>query len=137
MLDRLLDHGVVAGGSRCGLMVSFGDQGRAHLARTGPSVPLLALKQSTACSLDLQAGVPATRVSSTNADRDRNPVTAQCAIAERPLTIDDLPDLLPAVLEPIYDQVLPDLLGGQPVQLPPQMPTRLPATRARELAEAL
>jgi hypothetical protein len=56
-------------------------------------------------------------------------VTAQCAIAERPLTIDDLPDLLPAVLEPIYDQVLPGLLGGQPVQLPPQMPTRLRASR--------
>lgn len=45
-------------------------------------------------------------------------MTTQCAIAWRPLTIDDLPDLLPAVLEPTYDQVLPDLLGGQPVQLP-------------------
>jgi predicted transposase YbfD/YdcC len=67
-------------------------------------------------------------------------VTAQCAIAWRPLTIDDLPDLpdlLPAVPEPTYDQVLPDLLGGQPVQLPPHMPTRLPATCARELAAAL
>jgi predicted transposase YbfD/YdcC len=64
-------------------------------------------------------------------------VTTQCAIAERPLTIDDLPDLLPAVLEPTYDQILPDLLGGQPVELPPHMPTNLPAACARELAEAL
>jgi predicted transposase YbfD/YdcC len=64
-------------------------------------------------------------------------VTTQCATAQRPLTIDDLPDLLPAVVEPTYDQVLPDLLGGQAVQLPRHMPTRLPATCARELAEAL
>jgi hypothetical protein len=64
-------------------------------------------------------------------------VTTQCAITERPLTIDDLPDLLPAVLEPTYDQVLPDLLGGRASQLPPHMPTRLPDTCARELAEAL
>lgn len=64
-------------------------------------------------------------------------MTTQCAIAQRPLTIDDLPDLLPAVVEPTYDQVLPDLLGGQAVQLPRHMPTGLPATCARELAEAL
>jgi predicted transposase YbfD/YdcC len=64
-------------------------------------------------------------------------VTAQCAIAWRPLTIDDLPDLLPAVLEPTYDQVLPDLLGGHPVQLPGHVPARLPVACARELAEAL
>ena len=64
-------------------------------------------------------------------------MTAQCATIDRPLTIDDLPDLLPAVLEPTYDQVLPDLLGGQPVELPGHMPTRLPATRVRGLAAAL
>jgi predicted transposase YbfD/YdcC len=64
-------------------------------------------------------------------------VTTQCATAERPLAIHELPQLLPAVLEPTYDQVLPGLLGGQPVQLPQHMPTRLPATCARELAAAL
>ncbi len=64
-------------------------------------------------------------------------MTTQCAIAQRPLTIDDLPDLLPAVLEPTYDQVLPDLLGGRVFQLPRHMPTHLPETCARELAEAL
>jgi hypothetical protein len=53
------------------------------------------------------------------------------------LTIADLPDLLPAVLEPVYDQVLPALLGGDPIILPAQMPTGLPATAAAELAAAL
>ena len=43
---------------------------------------------------------------------------AECAITERPLTIADLPDLLPAVLEPVYDQVPPAWLGGDPVVLP-------------------
>ena len=62
---------------------------------------------------------------------------AECAITERPLTIADLPDLLPAVLEPVYDQVLPDWLGGDPVVLPERMPGGLPATAARELAAAL
>ena len=62
---------------------------------------------------------------------------AECAITERPLTIADLPDLLPAVLEPVYDQVLPAWLGGDPVVLPEQMPRGLPATAARELAAAL
>ena len=61
----------------------------------------------------------------------------ECAITERPLTIADLPDLLPAVLEPVYDQVLPALLGGDPVTLPAQMPGGLPATAAAELAAAL
>lgn len=61
----------------------------------------------------------------------------ECAISERPLTIADLPDLLPAVLEPVYDQVLPALLGGDPVILPAQMPTGLPATAAAALAAAL
>jgi predicted transposase YbfD/YdcC len=64
-------------------------------------------------------------------------VPAECAITERPLTIADLPDLLPAVLEPVYDQVLPQCLGGDPVVLPEQMPGGLPATAARELAAAL
>lgn len=62
---------------------------------------------------------------------------AECAITERPLTIADLPDLLPAVLEPVYDQVLPAVLGGDPVVLPERMPGGLPATAARELAAAL
>jgi hypothetical protein len=64
-------------------------------------------------------------------------VPADCAIAERPLTIADLPDLLPAVLEPTYDQLLPALLGGDVIALPPQMPTGLPAAAVRELAAAL
>jgi predicted transposase YbfD/YdcC len=64
-------------------------------------------------------------------------VPVECAITERPLTIADLPDLLPAVLEPVYDQVLPALLGGDPIILPAQMPTGLPATAAAELAAAL
>jgi predicted transposase YbfD/YdcC len=64
-------------------------------------------------------------------------VPVECAITERPLTIEDLPDLLPAVLEPVYDQVLSALLGGDPVILPAQMPTGLPATAAAELAAAL
>jgi predicted transposase YbfD/YdcC len=64
-------------------------------------------------------------------------VPAECAITERPLTIADLPDLLPAVLEPVYDQVLPVVLGGDPVVLPEQMPGGLPDTAARELAAAL
>ena len=62
---------------------------------------------------------------------------SDCAIAERPLTIADLPDLLPAVLEPTYDLLLPDLLGGEVVVLPEQMPTGLPATAVRDLAAAL
>lgn len=62
---------------------------------------------------------------------------AECAITERPLTIADLPDLLPAVLDPVYDQLLPAWLGGDPVVLPEQMPRGLPATAARQLAEAL
>lgn len=62
---------------------------------------------------------------------------AECAITERPLTIADLPDLLPAVLEPVYDQVLPPVLGGDPVMLPEQMPGGLPAVAAGELAAAL
>lgn len=62
---------------------------------------------------------------------------AECAITERPLTIADLPDLLPAVLEPVYDQVLPVWLGGDPVVLPEQMPRGLPTTAARQLAAAL
>ena len=62
---------------------------------------------------------------------------AECAITERPLTIADLPELLPAVLEPVYDQVLPDLFGGDPVVLPERMPRGLPATAARQLAAAL
>lgn len=61
----------------------------------------------------------------------------ECAITERPLTIADLPDLLPAVLEPVYDQVLPALLGGDPIILPAQMPTGLSATAAAELAAVL
>lgn len=61
----------------------------------------------------------------------------ECAITERPLTIVDLPEWLPAVLEPTYDQVLPALLGGDPIILPAQMPTGLPATAAAELAAAL
>jgi predicted transposase YbfD/YdcC len=64
-------------------------------------------------------------------------VPVECAITERPLTIADLPDLLPAVLQPVYDQVLPAVLGGDPVTLPAQMPTGLPATAAAELAAAL
>jgi len=64
-------------------------------------------------------------------------VPAECAITERPLTIADLPELLPAVLQPVYDQVLPCVLGGDPVVLPEQMPGGLPATAARELAAAL
>jgi predicted transposase YbfD/YdcC len=64
-------------------------------------------------------------------------VLAECAITERPLTIADLPELLPGVLEPVYDQVLPAWLGGDPVVLPEQMPRGLPATAARELAAAL
>ena len=62
---------------------------------------------------------------------------AECAITERPLTTADLPDLLPAVLEPVYDQVFPAVLGGDPVVLPERMPGGLPATAARELAAAL
>ena len=62
---------------------------------------------------------------------------AECAITERLLTIADLPDLLPAHLEPVYDQVLPAWLGGDPVVLPERMPGGLPATAARELAAAL
>ena len=61
----------------------------------------------------------------------------ECAITERPLTIADLPEWIPAVLEPVYDQVLPAVLGGDPVTLPEQMPTGLPATAAVELAAAL
>jgi hypothetical protein len=64
-------------------------------------------------------------------------VPVECAITERPLTIADLPEWLPAVLEPVYDQVLPAVLGGDPVTLPAQMPTGLPATAAAELAAAL
>jgi predicted transposase YbfD/YdcC len=64
-------------------------------------------------------------------------VPVECAITERPLTIADLPEWLPAFLEPVYDQVLPALLGGDPVTLPAQMPTGLPATAAVELAAAL
>jgi len=64
-------------------------------------------------------------------------VLAECAILDRPLTIADLPDLLPAVLEPVYDQVLPAWFGGDPVVLPEQMPRGLPAVAARELAAAL
>jgi predicted transposase YbfD/YdcC len=64
-------------------------------------------------------------------------VPVECAITERPLTIEDLPDLLPAVLEPVYDQVLPALLGGEPVILPVQMPTGLPAAAAADLVAAL
>lgn len=62
---------------------------------------------------------------------------AECATTERPLTIADLPDLLPAVGEPAYDQVLPAWCGGEAVVLPEQMPRGLPATAARELATAL
>lgn len=61
----------------------------------------------------------------------------ECAIADRPLTIADLPDLLPAVLEPTYDQLLPALLGGDVIVLPAQMPTGLPAAAVRDLAAAL
>ena len=61
----------------------------------------------------------------------------ECAITERPLTIADLPEWIPAVLEPVYDQVLPAVLGGDPVTLPAQMPTGLPATAAADLAAAL
>jgi predicted transposase YbfD/YdcC len=64
-------------------------------------------------------------------------VPVECAIIERPLTIADLPEWLPAVLEPTYDQVLPALLGGDPVILPAQMPAGLPATAAAELAAVL
>lgn len=62
---------------------------------------------------------------------------AECAIAERSLTIADLPDLLPAVLEPVYDQVLPAWFGGDRVVLPEQMPRGLPAAADRQLAAAL
>ena len=62
---------------------------------------------------------------------------AECATYDRPLTIADLPDLLPSVAEPVYDQVLPAWLGGDPVMLPEQMPRGLPAAAARELAAAL
>ena len=61
----------------------------------------------------------------------------ECAITERPLTIADLPELLPAVLEPVYDQVLPALFGGDPVVLPEEMPGGLPATATSQLAAAL
>lgn len=64
-------------------------------------------------------------------------MSVECAITERPLTIADLPEWLPAVLQPVYDQVLPALLGGDPIALPAQMPTGLPATAAAELAAAL
>jgi predicted transposase YbfD/YdcC len=64
-------------------------------------------------------------------------VPVECAITERLLTIADLPDLLPAVLEPVYDQVLPAVLGGDPVTLPAQMPGGLPATAVADLAAAL
>jgi predicted transposase YbfD/YdcC len=64
-------------------------------------------------------------------------VLAECVILDRPLTIADLLDLLPAVLEPVYDQVLPAWFGDDPVVLPEQMPRGLPATAARELAAAL
>lgn len=64
-------------------------------------------------------------------------MTTQCAISNSPLTIDDLPELLPAVLETPYDQIVPALLGGAVIDLPEQMPTRLPATSVRELAAAL
>lgn len=62
---------------------------------------------------------------------------AECAIIDRPLTIADLPDLLPAVLQPVYDQVLPAWFGGDPVVLPESMPGGLPASVARELVLAL
>lgn len=62
---------------------------------------------------------------------------AECAILDRPLTIADLPDLLPAVSEPVYDQVLPAWFGGDPVMLPEQMPRGLPTAAARELGAAL
>ena len=62
---------------------------------------------------------------------------ADCAIAECSLTIADLPDLLPAVLEPTYDLLLPDLLGGDVIVLPEQMPTGLPEAAVRDLAAAL
>jgi predicted transposase YbfD/YdcC len=64
-------------------------------------------------------------------------VPVECAITEHPFSIAELPEWLPAVLEPVYDQVLPAVLGGDPVVLPAQMPSGLPATAALELAAAL
>lgn len=61
----------------------------------------------------------------------------ECAITDRPLTIDDLPELLPAVLEPAWDRLVPALLGGEVPVLPGQMPTGLPAAAVRDLAAAL
>jgi hypothetical protein len=76
-------------------------------------------------------------VISYNRRPDQGTRPADCVIAERPLTIAALPDLLPAVLEPTYDQLLPALLGGDVIALPAQMPTGLPATAVRDLAAAL
>jgi predicted transposase YbfD/YdcC len=64
-------------------------------------------------------------------------VTSQCAIVDRPFTIDDLPGLIPAVLEPCYDQRVPALLGGRLIELPEQMPNRLPPRLVREVAAVL
>jgi predicted transposase YbfD/YdcC len=63
-------------------------------------------------------------------------VTAQCAISDRPLTIDDLPGLLPAVMEPCYDTALPAVLGGQIAVLPVQVPRRLPASTVGQVVAA-
>lgn len=64
-------------------------------------------------------------------------MTAQCAIFDRPFTIDDLPELLPAVMTPCYDTVVPAVLGAEPVTLPAQFPSRLPALAARRVAVVL
>ncbi|GIH73550.1 ISAs1 family transposase [Sphaerimonospora thailandensis] len=65
-------------------------------------------------------------------------MTAQCAISDRRLTIDDLPESLPAVIETTpYDQHVPAMLGGDPVTLPPQMPAGLAPRSVQEVAAAL
>jgi hypothetical protein len=73
-----------------------------------------------------------------NADPAGNPVSVECAITAdaRPLTIADLPDWLLTVLEPVYDPVLPALLGGDPVTLHARRATRYRGRRTRRGAGA-
>lgn len=60
---------------------------------------------------------------------------AQCAIPARPLTIEDLPELIPACLVALAP--LPQFLGGRLPRLPEQIPGGLPLRAAREVADAL